>query len=264
MSNSQLLQRPKSSGITPAEAAQELLARRLARKNLISFCHYTMPTYESASHLELLADKLEAVERGEIKRLMVFMPPRHGKSETCSIRFPAWYLGRNPQNQIIGCSYSEGLAYTFSYAIRETIGGGRYQKLWPLQLDTSGAVRWQLANKENLRASYIAAGVGGGITGEGANLLIIDDPVKNAEEAESQTYRDKTFSWYQTTARTRLQPDGAVVLIQTRWHKSDLAGCLIDLADSDPQADQWLIIKMKAIYEIGDRVEFTTKHYKKV
>lgn len=229
------------------EAARELLARRQARKGLIEFCHYTMPTYESAEHLKLLAAKLEAVERGEIKRLMVFMPPRHGKSETCSIRFPAWYLGRNTQNQIIGCSYSEGLAYTFSYAVRETIGGSRYQKLWPLQLDTSGAVRWQLADKENLRASYIAAGVGGGITGEGANLLIIDDPVKNAEEAESQTYRDKVFSWYQTTARTRLQPDGAIILIMTRWHKDDLAGRLLALSATDKEADQWEVVKFPAI-----------------
>ncbi len=206
-----------------------------------------MPSFEPAGHLNILADKLEAVERGEIKRLMVFMPPRHGKSELCSIRLPAWYLGRNQQNQIIGCSYAENLAYTFSYAIRETIAAERCQRLWPLKLDTSGAVRWQLAGKENKRASYIAAGVGGGITGEGADLLIIDDPVKNAEEAESQTYRDHTYQWYITTARTRLQPDAAIVLIQTRWHVDDLAGRLLEDARRDPKADQWQVLNLSAI-----------------
>jgi len=206
-----------------------------------------MPVYKNARHLSLLAEKLEAVERGDIKRLMVFMHPRSGKSEICSIRFPAWYLGRNPQAQVIGCSYAEGLAYSFSYAIRETILAMSYQRLWQYGLDTSGAVRWQLAEKENKRASYIAAGVGGGITGEGADLLIIDDPVKNAEEAESQTYRDKTWDWYRTVARTRLQPDASVVLIMTRWHKDDLAGRLLQLAAQDPHADQWKVLHFKSI-----------------
>jgi predicted phage terminase large subunit-like protein len=206
-----------------------------------------MGSYIQAAHLRLLTDKLELVETGHITRLMVFMPPRHGKSETCSIRFPAWYLGRNPQHQIIGCSYAENLAYTFSYAVRETIASPRYQKLWPLKLDTSGAVRWQLADKDNLRASYIAAGVGGGITGEGADCLIVDDPVKNAEEAESQTYRDKVWAWYQTTARTRLQPNGKIIVIQTRWHQDDLSGRLMQLAATDPTADQWDVLNLPAL-----------------
>ncbi len=175
------------------------------------------------------------------------MHPRSGKSELCSIRFPAWYLGRNPQSQIIGCSYAEGLAYSFSYAIRETITSPSYQRLWQHKLDTSGAVRWQLAGKENSRASYIAAGVGGGITGDGADLLVIDDPVKNAEEANSQLYRDKVWDWYRTVARTRLQPGGAIVLVMTRWHKDDLAGRLLELARQDSQADQWEVINFRAI-----------------
>ncbi len=237
------------SQVTPSQAAQELLRRRQARANLIPFAEYTFPGFESVSHLKILADKLESLERGEITRLMVFMPPRHGKSELCSIRFPAWYLGRNPQNQIIGCSYAESLAYSLSYAVRETISDVRYQRLWPHQLDTAGAVRWQLANKENKRASYIAAGVGGGITGEGADLLIIDDPIKNAEDAASETYRTKLGEWYRTTARTRLQPNAKVVIIQTRWHKADLAGQLLELANTDPQADQWIVLNLPALQD---------------
>jgi predicted phage terminase large subunit-like protein len=218
-----------------------------ARRHLINFINYTLPVYSNPQHQILLADKLEAVERGEIKRLMVFMPPRHLKSETCSIRFPAWCLGRNPQRQIIGCSYAEDLAYTFSYAVRETIESNKYQKLWPLKLDKSGAVRWQLEGKDNKRDSYIAAGVGGGITGEGADILIIDDPVKNSEEAESLVYRDKVYQWYGTTARTRLQPGGVVILIMTRWHQDDLAGRLLADAKRDPEADQWEVLHFKAI-----------------
>jgi predicted phage terminase large subunit-like protein len=208
-----------------------------------------MPSYETPDHVRILAGKLEAIERGGIKRLMVFMPPRHGKSEITSIRFPAWCFGRNPQIQIIGCSYAESLAYSFSYAIRETISSPSYQRLWQLGLDKAGAVRWQLANKDNKRDSYIAAGVGGGITGEGADILLIDDPVKNAEEAESAVYRDKVWEWYTTTARTRLQPDGAIVLIMTRWHKDDLAGRLLEQARIDPKADQWEVLHLKAISE---------------
>ena len=232
--------------ISPSEAATELLERRRARNHLLSFCQYTMPEYQDARHIRILSEKLEAVERGDIKRLMVFMPPRHGKSEMVSIRFPAWYLGRNQQAQLIGCSYAESLAYTFSYAIRETISSLPYQRLWGLGLDKSGSVRWQLSGKDNKRDSYIAAGVGGGITGEGANVLLIDDPVKNSEEAESQVYRDKIWNWYTTTARTRLQPDGAIVLIMTRWHQDDLAGRLLQ-AQVDPKADQWEILHLKAI-----------------
>ncbi len=192
----------------------------------------------------MLSERLEAVKHGEIQRLMVFMPPRHGKSELCSIRFPAWYLGHYPQRQIIGCSYAESLAYTFSYAIREIISTLTYQRLWPYGLDQAGATKWQIAGKENQRASYIAAGVGGGISGEGADLLIIDDPVKNAQEAQSALQRERVWEWYRTVARTRLQPNGAVVLIMTRWHVDDLAGRLLNLASADKRADQWEVLKL--------------------
>jgi len=229
------------------DATVELLKRKEARDQLIPFCQLTFPGYQPASHLVALASKLEAVERGEIKRLMVFLPPRHGKSEICSVRFPARYLGHHPQAQVIGCSYAEGLAYTFSYAIRETILSPQYQRLWQYQLDQAGAVRWQIAGKADLRASYIASGVGGSIIGEGADLLIIDDPVKNIEEAESKNQRDRVWDWYRTVARTRLQPDASIVLIMSRWHQDDLAGRLLELARNDPKADQWVVLHLKAI-----------------
>ncbi len=228
-------------------AAQELLRRRAARTRLIDFIQYTLPQYPNPVHQVQLAGKLDAVERGEIKNLMVVMPPRHLKSETCSIRFPAWFLGRNPQKAIIGCFYSDNKAYNFSYAVREVITSPKYQKLWEVKLQTSGAMHWQLAGKHDIRPSYIAAGVGGGITGEGASVLIIDDALKNAEEANSDTVREAIWQWYITTAITRLEPDGAKIVIMTRWHDDDLAGRLLKVASRDPKADQWEVLHLKAI-----------------
>jgi len=146
----------------------------------------------------------------------------------------------------MACSHTESLAIGFSNAVRGTIEGNAYQSLWSHNLSKSLATHWQLEGKENLRSSYIAAGVGGGITGEGADLLIIDDPIKNYEEADSKTYRDKTWLWWTTTALTRLQPGGAVIIIMTRWHEDDLAGRIIK-STKVPKADQWEILHLKAI-----------------
>jgi len=239
----------KTKGPTAIEAAEELLLRRAARERLLQFCGYTLSDYQPADHLVQLADKLEAVERGEIKRLMVFMPPRHGKTEQASIRFPAWYLGKHPQHSIIGCSYAEGLAYTVSSAVRDTIGSPKYQRLWSHQLDQSGAVHWRLKEKQDLRPSYIAAGVGGGITGQGADVLLIDDPVKSAEEASSATIQERNYDWYRMVARTRLAPNAAIVLIQTRWHLNDLAGRILAEAKANPEADQWVVLSLPAIQD---------------
>jgi predicted phage terminase large subunit-like protein len=247
-----VLEKQPSAKTDVVSAAEELLRRRQARTSLIAFCSYTLPEFTNPAHQVLLASKLEAVERGEIKNLIVTLPPRHLKSETCSIRFPAWYLGRNPQRAIIGCSYSDNKAYTFSYAVRETLMSQRYQRLWPLKLQTTGAMHWQLTGKNDLRPSYIAAGVGGGITGEGADLLIIDDPVKNFEEANSETVRESMWSWYTTVALTRLQRDSAKIVIMTRWHKDDLVGRLLKVAEGNPKADQWEVLHFKAISDKGE------------
>lgn len=227
-------------------AAAELKARRGARRSLIEFAQFTLPRFQTNWHLEFLAKELENVMNGKTKRLMVFMPPRHGKSELVSVRFPSFYLGNNPQNQVIGCSYSGSLANSFSNATRAVISSAAYQRLWPLKFEIDSATHWKLAGKENARNSYIAAGVGGGISGEGADLLIIDDPIKNAEEADSFVIREKQFEWYKTTARTRLQPGGAIVIVLTRWHEDDLAGRLLKLAKEDKNADQWKVILLPA------------------
>lgn len=216
-----------------------------AREDLAFFLEYeSQGVWKRAKHLELLCKKLEQIEQGELKRLMVFMPPRHGKSEVVSKKFPAWYLGRNPDNEIIISSYSADLAYDFSRLARNTLKD--YGHIFDVELakDSSAVGKWGI---EGHRGGLTAAGVGGPITGRGANVFIIDDPTKNWEEARSETIRDKIWNWYQTVARTRLAPNGAIVLVMTRWHEDDLAGRLLK-----QEKEKWEIINFPAIAEEND------------
>jgi len=229
-----------------AQLLLELQSRRNARTNLVPFAQRILPAFTAPPHVRILGEYLERVARREIRRLMVFLPPRHGKTELVSIQFPAWYLGSNPQSQIIGASYAEPLAYNNSRACRDTIKSPAFQTLWPCALDSEGVVNWRIAGKENKRPNYVAAGVGGSLTGEGADLLIIDDPVKNYEEACSVLYRERNWEWYRSVARTRLQPNAAIILFMTRWHHDDLAGRLLRLSETDPLADKWEMLVLPA------------------
>ena len=204
-----------------------MLKRRKARQSLIDFTTYTFPQYAPAEHHKLIADKLEAVERGDIQRLMIFMPPRHGKSELATKRFPAWFLGRNPDKQIIQASYNSELARDFGRQVRNIFQERKFSNLFSdveLAQDSKAADRWNT----NLGGAYVAAGVGTAVTGRGADILIIDDPLKDREEAESETRRDTVWNWYTSTAYTRLQGMRAEILVQTRWHEGDLAGRLLE------------------------------------
>ena len=221
----------------------------MARGSLIAFTEYTKPDYQTARHHRLIAEKLEAVERGEIDRLMIIMPPRHGKSEKASKRFPAWYLGRNPDHQFIAASYNSDLAKDFGRSVRNIVATPEYQALFPegmLAEDSQAADRWHT----HLSGQYVAAGVGTAITGRGAHVLLIDDPVKDREEADSETQRDKVWNWYTSTAYTRLMPGGAIIVIQTRWHEDDLAGRL--LAAQEAGGDEWDVLHLPALDERGE------------
>ena len=234
--------------LSPQEAAIELLARRKSRTDLIAFSRYTLPTYEEAAHHRLIADKLEAVERGEIRRLMIAMPPRHGKSELASRRFPAWYLGKNPNKEIIAASYNSDLAADFGREVRTIVNEREYQALFPgvvLRADSKAADRWHTSNG----GAYRAAGVGTAMTGRGADLLLIDDPIKDREEADSEVRRERIWDWYRSTAYTRLSPSGAVVVIQTRWHEDDLSGRILEQMGSG--GDQWDVLSLPAIKDGG-------------
>ena len=200
--------------LSPSAAAREVLARRQARAGVMPFCVHCWNGYQPARHLALLGKYLEEVERGETLRLMVEMPPRHGKSLTVSQLFPAWFLGRGPNRRVIMTAYGDALAGPFSRNVRNVIMTQRYQRLFEhvqLAKDSKSAGAWDLAAPH--RGGMISAGIGSGITGHGADLLIIDDPFKNREEADSGLYRERIWNWYTDTARTRLQPGGAVILV---------------------------------------------------
>lgn len=215
---------------------------RQARKSLLAFTEFTNPQYQRAAHHELIAEKLEAVERGEIDRLMIFMPPRHGKSELASKRFPAWCLGRDPKRQIIAASYNSDLANDFGRNVRNLVAEPEFGQVFP---GVTLAPDSQAANRMNTNhgGTYVAAGVGTAVTGRGAHIALIDDPFKDREEADSERRRELVWDWYRSTLYTRLMPGGAIVVIQTRWHEDDLAGRLLE-----QEADQWTVLELPALH----------------
>lgn len=228
-------------------AQHELTTRQQARSGLLAFTRYTMPGYHTGPHHALLCQKLNAVAQGHITRLMVFMPPRHGKSELVSRRFPAWYLGQYPTRQVIAASYGATLAQDFGRSVRNLVATQRFQALFPgvkLAVDSAAKDVWHTAQG----GSYTAAGVGGGLTGKGAHLAIIDDPIKDRQEAESPARRQAIWAWYRAVLRTRLMPGGAIVLVMTRWAPDDLAGRL--LADmQNATGEVWHTLTLPALAE---------------
>lgn len=240
----------------PGPEMQELALRTLQRRHLIDFVLEFHPRYKAGwVHRDICArlEKFAAdVAAGKSPRLMILMPPRHGKSQLASRLYPAWHLGHYPEHEFIACSYSIDLARDFSREVRSVLRTPRYDILFPktkLDPDFQSAETWKLLAPGLGAGGYVAAGVGGGITGKGAHVLVIDDPFKNAEEAESPEIRKKVWSWYQSTAYTRLAPGGGVLLIQTWWHDDDLAGRIMQDMKDDPEADQFEIVKYPAIAE---------------
>lgn len=225
----------------------ELLRRRSARKDLISFTEYVNSAYETAQHHRQIGDALNAVERGDVSRLMIFMPPRHGKSELASRKFPAYCLGRNPAWEVIAASYNSDLANDFGRDVRDVVNSTESRKLFPaltLRQDSRAVDRWQTETG----GAYRAVGVGTAATGRGADLFLIDDPIKDRQEADSETTRDRVWSWYRSTAYTRLSPNGRIVVIQTRWHEDDLAGRLLN----NTGGDKWEVLDLPALSAGGE------------
>lgn len=232
-------------------------AEDFAFSRLISYAAYQWPQYRDAAHHRLIARHLEAVERGEITRLMITMPPRHGKSMLASEFFPAWYLGRNPDHYVVTATYAQELADDFGRKVKNQIEDPSYQAIFPgvgLADDSKSAKRFHIdgtfggyEHSTSQRGAFYAVGVGGPLTGRGAHLLLIDDPVKNREDAESEVIRKKTKDWYTSTAYTRLMPGGRIVIIQTRWHESDLAGWLLE----EHAHEGWVVLNLPAISDEG-------------
>lgn len=233
--------------LSPSQAAREIIRRLEAQKRLIEFTQFTLPHYRAAAHHTLIAEKLEQIENGTIDRLMINMPPRHGKSELASRRFPAWFLGRHPEKSIIAASYNSDLATDFGRQVRNIVSSREFGNLFHVKLaeDSRAANRWNT----DADGAYVAAGVGTAITGRGAHILLIDDPLKDREEADSELQRNKIWDWYTSTAYTRLAPKGAIVVIQTRWHEDDLTGRL--LQEAEKGGDQWEVLDLPAITADG-------------
>jgi predicted phage terminase large subunit-like protein len=234
--------------VSPEEAANEILFRRAARQHLIPFTKYTKPTYVADPAHELIARELEAVERGETKRLMLFAPPRIGKSELSTRRFPAFYLGRNPQKNVISASYNADFGATFGREVRTIVRSEEYLRLFPeiaIRSDNRAANEWELEQG----GKYFGVGVGSGTTGKGADLFMIDDPIKDRKEADSPTTREDQWNWYRDVVYTRLEEDGAIILTLTRWHHDDIAGRIIELMD-DGKGVPWKILSLPALPKV--------------
>jgi len=206
--------------------------------------------FRTARHLEYINDILKQVAEGKITRVMISLPPRHGKSFFVSQFFPAWFLGNYPDKRVILTTYESSFARSWGRKIRNLIVKvGCEPDLFPhpvrLAQDSRAADAWDI---EGHAGGMITAGVGAGVTGHGGDLIIIDDPIKNAEEAQSPTIQDKLWDWWDSTLSTRLEPGGAIIIIQTRWSKHDLVGKLID-QDED---NEWVKIVLPAIAEEND------------
>lgn len=234
---------------SPQDAAAELLLRREGREDLLTFTVETHPSYMTGWHHREICRALMRVERGEIDRLMIFAPPRHGKSELVSLRFPAWYIGRHPERQIICASYNDDLAADFGRKVKSIISSDEYRRFFPdvsLSADAKAANRWHTTSG----GIYVSAGLGGTLSGRGGHIIVVDDPIKNRDEADSKRIRDRLWEIYDSDIQSRLMPGGAIVVMHTRWHPDDLAGRLIDKMESG-EGDRWTVISLPAIMNEG-------------
>jgi len=257
--------------MTMSKSPKQVLAHRtLARRRLIPYCTYVDPNaeyqtiYRDTAHLNFLAEKLEAVEAGHIKRLMIFIPNRHLKSSLITMKFPGWFIGKRMEakkpHQVMIISHTQEKAAEFSSYNRNLIrdvdelGVSRYRHLFPhvrISKIRQAEDRWGLLTEDGMEESFpacVAGSMNAPPTGSGADLLIVDDPVKNSQEARSAATQTLHLNSWREGLRTRLNgPDAAVILVMTRWHVKDIAGQLLKLAKDDPAADQWDVVVLPAL-----------------
>lgn len=252
--------RKLTAGTSLSPEDMQGVRRRLARQSFVGFVYATMPGYRMGWAHEDICAALDAflddVSARRSPRLMICMPPRHGKSELASRRFPAYAFGRHPDISIISTSYAADLASRMNRDVQRVMDDPAYRELFPA-VGLSGKNTRTVAFGNYLRnsdifeivgrkGSYRSAGVGGGITGMGGDILIIDDPFKDRAEADSPTIRRKVWDWYTSTLYTRLSPGGGILLINTRWHMDDLSGRLLE-AQRRGEGDHWRVVNFPAI-----------------
>ena len=216
-----------------------------AKQDFLSFVKCVWPEFVEGSHHRHIADKFNKLASGEINRLIINMPPRHTKSEFASYLLPAWMVGREPRLKIIQATHTAELAIRFGRKAKNLIDSENYSKIFKtkLQEDSKAAGRWETSDG----GEYFAAGVGGAITGRGADLLIIDDP-HSEQDALSKVSLERAYEWYTSGPRQRLQPGGKIVLVMTRWSLKDLTGVLI-ANQKEAKSDQWHVVEFPAIMD---------------
>lgn len=241
---------------------RELARRELCRRRLIYYATQFHPSYTPGWAHQDISRRLEQfvkdVEDQKSPRLMIFLPPRAGKSALASDLFPSWILGKHPEWSIIASSYAQSLPLEFSRNIRDRLQDSEYQAVFPdtkLRSDAKGIEAW----KTTKGGGYIAAGVGTGITGKGFNVGIVDDPIKDQEAADSEVIRDAAFKWYQAVFRTRVAPGAGILFINTRWHWADPAGKLLDVDEQlakagipEDERENWQVVSYPALAEYDE------------
>ena len=247
LTNSQLRALDKET-----EAAEEVINRENCQENFMDFVHKVWPNFIDGEHHQEMAAAFEKVANGKCKRLIINMPPRHTKSEFASYLLPAWFLGKFPKKKIIETAHTAELAVGFGRKVRNLVDSDVYKSIFPgvgLQSDSKAAGRWAT----NQGGDYFAIGVGGAVTGKGADILIIDDPHSEQEAALSESnpeVYDKTYEWYTSGPRQRLQPGGSIIIVMTRWSKKDLTGQVVKSA-LQRSGEQWEVIEFPAILPDG-------------
>jgi predicted phage terminase large subunit-like protein len=235
----------------------EYKGARDREKSQNSFLHYVRkmwPGFIAGRHHKLMADKFERIAKGELRRVIINMPPRHTKSEFASFLLPSWFLGRFPEKKVIQTSHTAELAVGFGRKVRNLVGADVYKEVFPnvgLQADSKAAGRWST----NHGGEYFAIGVGGAVTGKGADLLIIDDPHSEQEAKLAMTdpgIFDSVYEWYTSGPRQRLQPGGAIVIVMTRWSTKDLTGRILKSSIEDEKVNEWEIIELPALLPSGN------------
>jgi predicted phage terminase large subunit-like protein len=227
---------------------RDAVKREKAQKSFMAFVHEMWPGFIHGRHHALMAKKFEEIAEGKLKRLIINMPPRHTKSEFASNMLPAWFLGKYPNKKVIQTSNTADLAVGFGRKVRNLVDSEQYSKIFPnvaLRADSKAAGRWAT----NHNGDYFAIGVGGTVTGKGADLLIIDDPHSEQEARLAQgdpTVFDNVYEWYTSGPRQRLQPGGAIIIVMTRWSDKDLTGRVLKSDNTD-----WELIELPAIMPSG-------------
>ena len=236
------------------EQYEQSLKREAAQNDFMKFVHAMWPGFVDGRHHKVMAKKFQEIAEGKCKRLIINMPPRHTKSEFASYLLPAWFLGKFPGKKIIQCSNTAELAVGFGRKVRNLVDSAQYANTFPnvhLRQDSKAAGRWATSGN----GEYFAIGVGGTVTGKGADLLIIDDPHSEQEAKLASTNPevfDNVYEWYTSGPRQRLQPGGAIVIVMTRWSKRDVTGRILQSAMEREGNDEWEVIEFPAILPSGN------------